>query len=109
MAFLAPTRRKLVATAACFLVYPIGFALRTVPPRWDLLDLRELGGLVLGVALGWPLRAFDALTGSAFATSSESFLAFPSGAEMLGALALELAAFYLIACVWTQRRPADTD
>ncbi len=107
-AFLAPTRRKLSWTVIGLMVLPGCFLLRTIPVQWDLLDLRETGGLVLGLLFGVPIWIFDFVTGSAFAAKSEGFLRFPSLAELLSALVANLLFFYLISCTavrfWERRR-----
>jgi hypothetical protein len=107
-AFLAPTRRKISWTLLGLLVLPGCLLLRTIPVQWDLLDLREAGGLVLGLLFGVPIWIFDLVTGSAFAAKSEGFLRFPSLAELLSALVGNLLLFYLISCTavryWERRR-----
>lgn len=106
-AFLAPTRRKISWTLLGLLVLPGCLLLRTIPAQWGLLDLRDLGGLVLGLLLGIPMQVFHFVTGSAFAAKSEGFLRFPSLAELLSALVANLLFFYLISCTavrfWERR------
>ena len=97
-AFLAPTRRKLSWTLFGLLVLPGCLLLRAIPVQWDLLDLRDLGGLVLGLLLGVPIQVFNFVTGSAFAAKSEGFLRFPSLTEVVFALVANLLFFYLISC-----------
>ena len=107
-AFLAPTRRKISWTLLGLLVLPGCLLLRTIPAQWDLLDLRETGGLVLGLLFGVPIWIFDFVTGSAFAAKGGGFLRFPSLAELLSALVANLLFFYLISCTavrfWERRR-----
>ena len=106
-ALLAPTRRKLSWTLVGLLVLPGCFLLRAIPAQWDLLDLRNVADLVLGMLLGVPIRIFDAVTDSAFAARSEGFLGFPSIPEVAFALCANVLLFYVIACLgtcWHQRR-----
>lgn len=99
-AALAPTRAKLAITAGCFLIFPAVMVLRAIPPQWDILDLRELSGMIPALLVGVPIRLFDHLTGSAFASKSEGFLAFPSLPELAVALLADVLLFYSIACAW---------
>lgn len=111
-AFLAPTRRKIAWTLLGLLVLPACALLRAIPAPWDLLDLRELGGLVLRLLLGVPIRILDAATGSAFAVRSEGFLAFPSATQLAFALGVDLLLFYAVACALSalsSRRHAGGD
>jgi hypothetical protein len=97
--FLAPTRRKLRWTALVLMVLPASFLLRTIPHPWDVLDLRLLGGQILFLLLGVPIRLLDALTDSAFAQKGEGFLRFPSATQVAFALCADLLLFYVVACV----------
>jgi len=106
-AWLVPTRRKLALTAGGFLVFPLLLALRAIPARWDVLDLGQLAGSLLFLLLGVPVRAFDALTGSAFASRSEAFLRFPTPIQLAAAALADAALFYLLACAWVRWRERD--
>lgn len=101
---LAPTRRKLALTAIGFAVFPALFLLRAIPPQWDLLDLREWSGVLFGFLVGVPIALFDAVTRSAFASTSEGFLHFPSLAQLAAAAVGDALAFYLVACGWVHWR-----
>jgi len=101
--FLAPTRRKLALTAAGFAIFPVLLALRAIPARWDLLDLKPWSGRILFLLLGVPVRLFDAVTGSAFASHSEAFLVFPTLPQLAAALLADAFLFYLLACAWVAR------
>lgn len=110
-AAFAPTRTKVAITAGCFLIFPAVLVLRAIPPQWDLLDLREWSGMIPALLVGVPIQLFDLLTGSAFASRSEGFLAFPSLPELAFALLADVLLFYLIACTWVHwraRRDAST-
>ena len=102
--FLAPTRAKAAITAACFLVFPIAILMRKIPGQWDILDLGEWSGLVVGVLVGVPMGLFDLATGSAFVRQTEGFLAFPSLPELAAAFVGDLVFFYLVACSWIRWR-----
>ncbi|MFT5050000.1 MAG: hypothetical protein ACI8QZ_001393 [Chlamydiales bacterium] len=106
--FLTPTARKLHGALLGLLILPGAFMLRAVPVQWDLLELGGLGGLILGLLLGVPLRIFDTLTDSAFASRAEGFLVFPSVAELAFALAADLLLFYLISCAVVRVRARDS-
>lgn len=100
---LAPTRRKLATAAAGFAIFPVLLALRAIPARWDLLDLKDWSERILGLLLGVPIRLFDAATGSAFASRSEAFLVFPTLPQVAAALLADAFVFYLVACAWVAR------
>lgn len=110
---LAPTRRKLALAAAGFAIFPALLALRAIPARWDLLDLGEWSGRILGLLLGVPIRLFDAATGSAFASRGEGFLGFPSLLELAAVVLADAVLFYLVACALVargaRRRPSSAD
>ncbi|HEX6885227.1 MAG TPA: hypothetical protein VF530_17770 [Planctomycetota bacterium] len=112
-AWLAPTRRKLALAAGGFLVFPLLLALHAIPGRWDVLDLGQVADGLLFLLLGVPVRAFDALTGSAFASRSEAFLRFPTTIQLAAAATADAVLFYLLACAWVRWRerrahgPAD--
>ncbi len=102
--FLTPTRSKLTGTLLGLLTLPGMLLLSAISVEWDLLDLRDLGDLVLGVLLGVPIQIFDAVTGSAFAARTEGFLGFPSAPELGFALCANVLFFYLLACGGTWYR-----
>ena len=106
--FLTPTRSKLTGTLLGLLTLPGMLLLRALPVEWDLLDLRDLGNLVLGVLLGVPIQIFDAVTGSAFAARTEGFLGFPSLPELGFALCANVLFFYLSSTCSPVVAPAGT-
>jgi hypothetical protein len=96
---ISPTPRKVFWT---FLIHACAAAtllLRMIPVQYDILDLRELPGLVMVLFLGVPIRIFDAVTWWRFASTGEGFLVFPSGVELLAAVAIDIAAVYLLVCI----------
>lgn len=99
-----PTRTKLTITVGCFLIFPVVVALRAIPAEWDILNLREWSGGLLMLLVGVPIRGFDLLTGSAFASRSEGFLAFPSLPELGAALFADVLFFYILSCAWVHWR-----
>ena len=101
---LSPTRRKLALTAGGFLLFPVLVLLRRIPSRWDLLDLREVSELILYLMLGFPIRLFDVLTGSAFVSRGEGFIRFPSTIQLAAAALANALFFYLLACAWVRWR-----
>jgi hypothetical protein len=105
-AFLRPTRRKLALSATGFLLLPALFWLRQIPGRLDILDLRQASEALLFLLLGLPVRLFDALTGSAFASRSEAFIGFPTLAQLAAAFVADALLFYLLACAWVRWREA---
>ena len=102
--FLAPTRAKVAITAGCFLLFPAVMLLRAIPPQLDLLDLRQWSGMIPALLVGVPIRLFNLLTGSAFASRSEGFLALPNVPELAAAFLADVLLFYLIACTWVHWR-----
>jgi hypothetical protein len=104
MAFLSPTKEKLVRGLIVASVLPVAFALQEIPAAWDVLDLRQLARAVLAGLLGGPVRLFDLLTDSAFAPRSEGFIVFPTLPQIAFALACDALLFYLAACTWVAWR-----
>ena len=96
--FLTPTKHKLMLVLYLFLGVVALFCLRLIPAQADILDLRELPKL-LGIALlRWPIQLFDVLTQRRFAPTSEGFIVFPTLAQVVFAVVLDLAMLYLLAC-----------
>jgi len=100
MAFLSPSKDKLARTLILASTLPVALVFGLVPASWDLLDLRQLGGAILGALLGGPIWLLDRATGSAFATRSEGFLVFPSLTQIGFALTCDALLFYVLACTW---------
>jgi hypothetical protein len=112
MAFLSPTKGKLVRALVVASVLPVAFALQEIPVAWDVLDLRQLARVVLAGLLGGPVRLFDLLTDSAFAPRSEGFIVFPTLPQIAFALACDALLFYVVACAWVawrRRRRSDAE
>ena len=95
----SPTPKKILWTVLVPVFAAATLLLRMIPVEYDILDLREIPGFVMALFLGVPIRIFDAVTGGNFASKGEGFLVFPSGAELLGALAIAMATVYLIVCI----------
>src|SRR5262245_14864807 len=111
MAFLSPSKEKLLRTLIVASILPVAFVLLQIPVTWDLLDLRQLGRAILAVLLAVPIRLLDRVTGSAFAPRSEAFIVFPSLVQVVFALVCDALLFYLLACTWVawRRRPRGDD
>ena len=95
----SPTPKKVLWTALILVAVAATLLLRMIPVQYDILDLREFPELVMVLFLGVPIRIFDNLTGGRFASRGEGFLVFPSGTELLAALAIDIAVVYLLVCV----------
>ena len=96
---LSPTPRKIIWTGLTLAAAAATLLLRAIPVQYDILDLREIPGLVMALFLGVPIRIFDVTTGGRFASKGEGFLVFPSGTELLAALAIDIAVVYLLVCL----------
>jgi hypothetical protein len=53
----------------------------------------------MAIFLGVPIRIFNVVTGGRFVSEGEGFLVFPSSAELLGALAIDIAVVYLFVSI----------
>jgi hypothetical protein len=95
----SPTPKKVLWTVMIPAAAAGTLLLRTIPVQYDILDLREIPGLVMVLFLGVPIRIFDVVTGGRFASKGEGFLVFPSGIEMLAALAIDIVVVYLLVCI----------
>jgi len=104
LALLAPTRRKLALAAGLFLVFPLLFALSRIPHQVDVLDVRLRSRELLHLLVGVPMRLFDAVTASRFASKSEAMLVFPTVVQLAAAAVLDALLFYVLACAWVHWR-----
>ncbi len=96
--------RLCVATLLCLLL-PAAFFMASVPPPWDVLELRSLSRFLVGALIGAPIWLLDACTGGAFAARNEGFIGFPSAVQLGFALLADLVVFWLIACALVRRAP----
>ncbi len=95
----SPTPRKVLWTGLILAAAVMTLLLRMIPVQYDILDLREFPEFVMALFLGVPIWIFDNLTGGRFASKGEGFLVFPSGTELLAALAIDIVVAYLLVCV----------
>lgn len=102
--FFSPTAKKIAGTAAILGAAASSLLLAMIPVQYDLLDLREVPGILMIVFLGLPIRLFNLITGGRFKSTGEGFLVFPSGTELFGALAIDIVAVYLVICVAVRMR-----
>ena len=108
MAFLSPTRDKLLRALLVASIVPVALLLMQIPVTVDVLDLRLLGRAIIGGLLGGPIRLLDWLTDSAFAPRSEAFIVFPSLPQCAFALVFDVFLFYVVACAWSAWRKRQT-
>ena len=99
-----PSRRKLSWTFLVLAAAAATILLRMIPVQYDILDLREVPGFVMALFLGLPIRLFDAVTGGRFGSKGEGFLVYPSEAELLAALIIDIAATYVVVCILLRLR-----
>ena len=97
--FLRPNRDKLLLWLGISVTLVGTLLFNLIPPSIDILDLHRIPAAVYTALGRWPIDLFDYLTWSRFRPKSESFLVFPSLAQLLFLVVFDSVLVYLVTCL----------